>query len=265
MKCLKARFGLAKAFVLAVAFALVCVCGLAGCSQQATSESGSGLVKSEDYPNTVTVDKLSMEYPNEFEVSKKYDAGQHAGDFPDGVSDTASALLLNKSGSIMITVVSADEKRGLGKPRKDHGERRRCALREDCERQNDDGDVLPCEGRRDCRVCVRRASHVGIRCEQGHLRENRCHDNDKLRARSASATAFAASGGLRTAKSHTCRRRFPGRTAPFSLHKPLRTAARECCATVRGLRNRVRKRRSRRVRGRTRCSTRIRRPDRSPS
>ena len=43
MKCLKARFGLAKAFVLAVAFALVCVCGLAGCSQQATSESGSGL------------------------------------------------------------------------------------------------------------------------------------------------------------------------------------------------------------------------------
>lgn len=115
MKCLKARFGLAKAFVLAVAaFALVCVCGLAGCSQQATSESGSGLVKSEDYPNTVTVDKLSMEYPNEFEVSKKYDAGQHAGDFPDGVSDTASALLLNKSGSIMITVVSADDSENVG-------------------------------------------------------------------------------------------------------------------------------------------------------
>lgn len=75
MKCLKARFGLAKAFVLAVAFALVCVCGLAGCSQQATSESGSGLVKSEDYPNTVTVDKLSMEYPNEFEVSKSTTPG----------------------------------------------------------------------------------------------------------------------------------------------------------------------------------------------
>lgn len=114
MKCLKARFGLAKAFGLAVAFALVCVCGLAGCSQQATSESGSGLVKSEDYPNTVTVDKLSMEYPNEFEVSKKYDAGQYAGDFPDGVSDTASALLLNKSGSIMITVVSADDSGSVG-------------------------------------------------------------------------------------------------------------------------------------------------------
>lgn len=114
MKCLKARFGLAKAFVLAVAFALVCVCGLAGCSQQATSESGSGLVKSEDYPNTVTVDKLSMEYPNEFEVSKKYDAGQYAGDFPDGVSDTASALLLNKSGSVIITVVSADDSGSVG-------------------------------------------------------------------------------------------------------------------------------------------------------
>lgn len=114
MKCLKARFGLAKAFVLAVAFALVCVCGLAGCSQQESSESGSGLVKSEDYPNTVTVDKLSMEYPNEFEVSKKYDAGQYAGDFPDGVSDTASALLLNKSGSVIITVVSADDSGSVG-------------------------------------------------------------------------------------------------------------------------------------------------------
>ena len=52
--------------------------------------------------------------PNEFEVSKKYDAGQHAGDFPDGVSDTASALLLNKSGSIMITVVSADDSENVG-------------------------------------------------------------------------------------------------------------------------------------------------------
>ena len=114
MKCLRARFSVAKIFALAAAFVLACMCGLAGCSQQEASESGSGLVKSEDYPNTVTVDKLSMEYPGVFEVSKKYDAGQHAGDFPDGVSDTASALLLNKSGSVMITVVSADDSGSVG-------------------------------------------------------------------------------------------------------------------------------------------------------
>lgn len=114
MKCLRARFRVAKVFALAAAFVLACICGLAGCSQQEASESGSGLVKSEDYPNTVTVDKLSMEYPNEFEVSKKYDAGQYAGDFPDGVSDTASALLLNKSGSVIITVVSADDSGSVG-------------------------------------------------------------------------------------------------------------------------------------------------------
>lgn len=114
MKCLRARFRVAKVFALAAAFVLACICGLTGCSQQATSESGIGLVKSEDYPNTVTVDKLSMEYPNEFEVSKKYDAGQYAGDFPDGVSDTASALLLNKSGSVIITVVSADDSGSVG-------------------------------------------------------------------------------------------------------------------------------------------------------
>ena len=114
MKCLRARFRVAKVFALAAAFVLACMCGLVGCSQQEASESESGLVKSEDYPNTVTVDKLSMEYPSEFEVSKKYDAGQHAGDFPDGVSDTASALLLNKSGSVMITVVSADDSGSVG-------------------------------------------------------------------------------------------------------------------------------------------------------
>ena len=114
MRCLNTAFRSVGVVALVVVLTLACMCGLAGCSQQKANESGNGLVKSEDYPNTVTVDKLSMEYPSEFEVSKKYDAGQHAGDFPDGVSDTASALLLNKSGSVMITVVSADDAGSVG-------------------------------------------------------------------------------------------------------------------------------------------------------
>ena len=55
-----------------------------------------------------------MEYPNEFEVSRSTTPGSMRATSPDGVSDTASALLLNKSGSITITVVSADDSENVG-------------------------------------------------------------------------------------------------------------------------------------------------------
>lgn len=110
------------AVACALALTLACAVGLCACSQQnagRTSDAGSstqpsGLVKSADYPNEVTAGALSLNYPDGFSVAKEYGAGQNAGNLPDGVGDTASALLLNESGSVMISVVGAEDSGKIG-------------------------------------------------------------------------------------------------------------------------------------------------------
>lgn len=105
---------------LALLLMLACACALAGCSQensngyQCSGDSAAGLTKSADYQNSVTVGKVSLEYPGNYSVAREYDAGQYAGNFPDGVSDTASKVLLNESGSVMLTVVDADDAGEVG-------------------------------------------------------------------------------------------------------------------------------------------------------
>lgn len=108
------------AFSLALLLALACLSIFAGCSQQNASDSqGSGgssasSTKSADYANSVTVGKVSLAYPDGYSVAKEYGAGQYAGNFPDGVSDTASKILLNESGSVMLAVVDADDASKVG-------------------------------------------------------------------------------------------------------------------------------------------------------
>lgn len=105
---------------LALLLTLACACALAGCSQensndyQGSGDSAAGLTESADYQNSVTVGKVSLEYPDDYSVAREYDAGQYAGNFPDGVSDTASKVLLNESGSVMLTVVDADDAGEVG-------------------------------------------------------------------------------------------------------------------------------------------------------
>ena len=116
----KTKARLICASSLALLLALVCLSIFAGCSQQnATDSQGSGdssagLTKSADYANSVTVGKVSLAYPDGYSVAKEYGAGQYAGNFPDGVSDAASRVLLNESGSVMLTVVDADDAGKVG-------------------------------------------------------------------------------------------------------------------------------------------------------
>lgn len=108
------------AFSLALLLALACLSVFAGCSQQGAADSqgsddsSAGLTKSADYANSVTVGKMSLAYPDGYSVAKEYGAGQYAGNFPDGVSDTASKVLLNESRSVMLTVVDADDAGKVG-------------------------------------------------------------------------------------------------------------------------------------------------------
>ena len=103
-----------RAFSLALLLTFACMCVFAGCSQQNASDSqgsgdsSAGLAKSTDYANSITVGKVSLTYPDGYSVAKEYGAGQYAGDFPDGVNDMASKVLLNESGSVMLTVVGAE-------------------------------------------------------------------------------------------------------------------------------------------------------------
>ena len=108
------------AFLLDLLLALACLSVFAGCSQQGAADSqgsddpSAGLTKSADYANSVAVGKVSLAYPDGYSVAKEYGAGQYAGNFPDGVSDTASKILLNESGSVMLTVVDADDAGKVG-------------------------------------------------------------------------------------------------------------------------------------------------------
>lgn len=93
---------------------LVCLFGFWGCAQKDAGDSSEQPDKNAGYTNSVTAGKLSMEYPDGFSVAREYESGQYTGNFPDGVTDTASKVLLDESGTAMLTVVDADDASGVG-------------------------------------------------------------------------------------------------------------------------------------------------------